>query len=53
MLLERLAGGDAAHLIGVEHLAREQLLGDLVERDAVLSRAACARAVVVVRDDAA
>ena len=36
-LVERLAGDDAAHLVGVEHFARQQRVGD------VQQRAACAR----------
>src|SRR5258705_4083665 len=32
VLFERLAGENAAHLLGVEHLAREELLGDPKER---------------------
>ena len=36
MGLERLAGDDAADLLRVEHFADEELLGDALERDAVL-----------------
>ena len=35
-LFERFAGDDPADLIRVQDLARQQLLGDPIERDAVL-----------------
>ena len=33
--LERLAGDDAADLLGVEHFAHEQRVGDAIERVAM------------------
>src|SRR3954470_3105966 len=34
--IERIAGDDTPDLVGVEHFARQELLGELVERRAVL-----------------